>query len=183
MVKQVKLVAVGDGAVGKTSLLIRFAKNEFKEDYIPTVFENFVADITIEGVNHEIGLWDTAGQEDYDRLRPLSYPDSHVVIICFAINHPESLENVKEKWSPEVVHYCPNVPILLVGTKADLRAPDQKLRLVTTEEATQVASQIKAKKYVECSAKTGAGIKQVFEDAWREGMAFNPRKKSGCIVL
>jgi len=182
MPRQVKLVAVGDGAVGKTSLLIRFAKNEFKEDYIPTVFENFVADIKIDGVDHEIGLWDTAGQEDYDRLRPLSYPDSHVVIICFAINHPESLDNVKEKWWPEVVHYCPNVPILLIGTKADMRADPKLTSLVTPEQANKMATDIKAKKYIECSAKTGSSIKELFEIAWREGMAYSP-KKARCVLL
>jgi len=182
MPRQVKLVAVGDGAVGKTSLLIRFAKNQFKDDYIPTVFENFVADIVVDGASHEIGLWDTAGQEDYDRLRPLSYPDSHVVIICFAVNHPESLDNVKEKWSPEVFHYCPNVPIILIGTKADIRNSDTKQTLITTETANKMATDIKAKKYMECSAKTGTGIKEIFETAWREGMSYSP-KKSKCVIL
>jgi len=99
----------------------------------------------------------------------------------FAINHPESLDNVKEKWSPEVVHYCPNVPILLIGTKGDIRS-ENKQNLVTPEQATKMALDIKAKKYIECSAKTGAGIKELFEIAWREGMAYSP-KKARCVVL
>ena len=79
--------------------------------YVPTVFENYVADVEVDGKHVELALWDTAGQEDYDRLRPLSYPDSHVILICFAVDSPDSLDNVQEKvcylscrprsWSPE----------------------------------------------------------------------------------
>jgi hypothetical protein len=65
--------------------------------YVPTVFENYVADVEVDGKHVELALWDTAGQEDYDRLRPLSYPDSHVILICFAVDSPDSLDNVTEK--------------------------------------------------------------------------------------
>lgn len=70
--------------------------------YVPTVFENYVADVEVDGKHVELALWDTAGQEDYDRLRPLSYPDSHVILICFAVDSPDSLDNVQEK----VGDYC-----------------------------------------------------------------------------
>ena len=63
----------------------------------------------------ELALWDTAGQEDYDRLRPLSYPDTDVILLCFAINNKDSLENVSEKWKPEVDHFCPKVKLLFVS--------------------------------------------------------------------
>jgi Ras homolog gene family, member A len=68
-----------------------------QQRYIPTVFENYVADVNIDGKDVELALWDTAGQEDYDRLRPLSYPDSHVILICFAIDSFEALENIQDK--------------------------------------------------------------------------------------
>jgi len=74
--------------------------------YVPTVFENYVADVEVDGKHVELALWDTAGQEDYDRLRPLSYPDSHVILICFAVDSPDSLDNVQEK-------VC--VPLLVAG--------------------------------------------------------------------
>ena len=61
------------------------------------MFENYVADVEVDGKHVELALWDTAGQEDYDRLRPLSYPDSHVILICFAVDSPDSLDNVQEK--------------------------------------------------------------------------------------
>jgi small GTP-binding protein len=66
-------------------------------------------------------LWDTAGQEDYDRLRPLSYPNSDVILLCFSTISKASFEAIKEKWAPEVQHYIPNIPNILVGTKIDLR--------------------------------------------------------------
>jgi small GTP-binding protein len=71
----------------------------YHQVYVPTVFENYVADVEVDGRHVELALWDTAGQEDYDRLRPLSYPDSHVILICFAIDSPDSLDNVQEKVS------------------------------------------------------------------------------------
>ena len=116
-----KLVIVGDGACGKTCLLIVFSRGTFPEVYVPTVFENYVANVEVDGRKVELALWDTAGQEDYDRLRPLSYPDSNVILICFAIDSPDSLDNVLEKWISEVLHFCQRVPIILVGCKADLR--------------------------------------------------------------
>ena len=61
------------------------------------MFENYVADVEVDSKHVELALWDTAGQEDYDRLRPLSYPDSHVILICFAVDSPDSLDNVQEK--------------------------------------------------------------------------------------
>ena len=148
-----KLVIVGDGACGKTCLLIVFSKDEFPEVYVPTVFENYVADIEVENKQVELALWDTAGQEDYDRLRPLSYPDTDVILMCFSIDSPDSLENIPEKWVPEVKHFCPNVPIVLVGNKKDLRNDDYtikelqraKQQPVSYSEGEQMASRIGAK--------------------------------------
>lgn len=65
--------------------------------YVPTVFENYLAYLEIDGVALELALWDTAGQEDYDRLRPLSYPETDVILICFSIDNPDSLNSVREK--------------------------------------------------------------------------------------
>lgn len=86
-----------------------------------SLHQNSVADVEVDGKRVELALWDTAGQEDYDRLRPLSYPDSHVILICFAVDSPDSLDNVQEKWISEVNHFCPGLPIILVGCKKDLR--------------------------------------------------------------
>ncbi|CCA74072.1 probable GTPase Rho1 [Serendipita indica DSM 11827] len=189
-----KLVIVGDGACGKTCLLIVFHKGEFPEDYIPTVFENYVADVEVDGKRVELALWDTAGQEDYDRLRPLSYPDSHVILICFSIDQPDSLDNVQEKWVPEVIHFCshPKVPYLLIGCKKDLRNDRQTLdtlqragqRPVTPEQGQAVAQKVGARMYLECSARTGEGVREVFQYATRTALLkFTKPKPSACVSL
>jgi len=186
-----KLVIVGDGACGKTCLLIVFSKDEFPEVYVPTVFENYVADIKIEEKTVELALWDTAGQEDYDRLRPLSYPDTDVILMCFSIDSPDSLENIPEKWVPEVKHFCPNVPIVLVGNKKDLR-DDQytikelarnKQQPVSRQEGEQMAQRIGAKCYMECSALTKDGVQTVFESATKCALARTQKKKKGCNII
>ncbi len=69
-----------------------------------------------------LNFYKIAGQEDYDRLRPLSYPDTDVILMCFSIDSPDSLENIPEKWNPEVKHFCPNVPVVLIGKKIKLDA-------------------------------------------------------------
>lgn len=84
--KRVKLVVVGDGMVGKTCLLLSFSRGQFLDGYIPTVFETYVADIEIDGKPVELALWDTAGQEDYNRLRPICYPDTDVVLLAYAVD-------------------------------------------------------------------------------------------------
>lgn len=64
---------------------------------VPTVFENYVTDCRVDGKSVQLALWDTAGQEDYERLRPLAYSKAHVILIGFAIDTPDSLDNVKHK--------------------------------------------------------------------------------------
>uniref|UniRef100_A0A3B5QEU4 Rho-related GTP-binding protein RhoC-like n=1 Tax=Xiphophorus maculatus TaxID=8083 RepID=A0A3B5QEU4_XIPMA len=173
-----KLVIVGDGACGKTCLLIVFCKDQFPEVYVPTVFENYIADIEVDGKQVELALWDTAGQEDYDRLRPLSYPDTDVILMCYSIDSPDSLENISEKWTPEVKHFCPNVPIILVGNKKDLRNDENtrrdlakmKQEPVKTEDGMSMATRINAFYYLECSAKTKDGVREVFNVATAAAM-------------
>jgi len=187
-----KLVIVGDGACGKTCLLIVFSKGTFPEVYIPTVFENYVADVEVDGNRVELALWDTAGQEDYDRLRPLSYPDSNVVLICFAVDSPDSLDNVQEKWISEVMHFCPGLPIILVGCKRDLRRDPKTIedlrrenqRPVTPEEGMALAQKIGARQYLECSAKSGEGVREVFQYAARAALVRRVHSsKPKCVVL
>ncbi|XP_060567607.1 transforming protein RhoA-like [Ruditapes philippinarum] len=180
-----KLVIVGDGACGKTCLLFVFSKDEFPEVYIPTVFENYVADIVVDGKEVEMVLWDTAGQDDYDRLRPLSYPETDVILMCFSVDNVDSLENISEKWAPEVKHFCPNVPIVLVGTKNDLRTDEAtrlelaktKQEVVKVEDGRAMAARIGAFSYLECSARTNDGVREVFEEATRAALLGKKKKK------
>jgi len=150
---------------------------------VPTVFENYVANIQVDNHVVEMSLWDTAGQEDYDRLRPLSYPETSVIIICFATDKPSSLTSVTNKaaeymleypltfvqWIDELVQYCEGVPRILVGCKTDVRK-NVASDMVTTEQGLAIAEHIQAYKYMECSAKTGEGLKEVFEHAARASL-------------
>jgi len=190
--QNIKCVVVGDGAVGKTCLLISYTTNAFPGEYIPTVFDNYSANVMVDGKPINLGLWDTAGQEDYDRLRPLSYPQTDVFLVCFSVISTSSFENVKTKWVPEIQHHAPNVPIVLVGTKSDLRKDDSTVNqlkarqqaMVQTDAAQTMAKEIGAVKFLECSALTQEGLKQVFDDAIRAAMNKPAiKKKSPCVLL
>ncbi|XP_075430207.1 transforming protein RhoA-like isoform X2 [Ascaphus truei] len=167
-----RLVIVGDGACGKTCLLIVFSRNQFPESHIPTVFEYYVEDIKVDVTRVELVLWDPPGQEDYYRLRTLSYPDTNVILMCFSIDNPDSLVNITEKWIPEVKRFYPNVPIILVGNKKDLRNDEQEP--VKPEEGRDMANRIGAFGYMECSAKMKDGVREVFEMAARAALQCRP---------
>lgn len=189
----IKCVVVGDGAVGKTCLLISYTTGAFPKEYIPTVFDNYSSQVTVDSRIISLNLWDTAGQEEYDRLRTLSYPQTNVFVICFSISSPASYENVKHKWYPEVSHHCPGVPILLVGTKSDLRSDvetqrklkEQNQAPVTHQQGAALARQIQAVRYMECSALNQDGIKDVFIEAVRAFLNPQPvaATKKPCILL
>jgi len=161
-------------------------------EMFPTVFDNYSANVMVDGKPINLGLWDTAGQEDYDRLRPLSYPQTDVFLVCFSVISSSSFENVKTKWVPEIQHHAPNVPILLVGTKSDLRKDDNTIKqlnsrnqaMVTVIDAQRMAKEIGAVNFLECSALTQEGLKQVFDDAIRAAMS-TPKKptRKKCNLL
>jgi cell division control protein 42 len=140
---------------------------------------------------YTLGLFDTAGQEDYDRLRPLSYPQTDVFLVCFSVTSPASFENVREKWFPEVHHHCPGVPCLIVGTQVDLRdepgvrdkLAKQKMAPVRKEDGERMAKDLGAVKYVECSALTQYKLKDVFDEAIVAALEPPVKKKTKCIIL
>ncbi|XP_013401849.1 cdc42 homolog [Lingula anatina] len=169
----IKCVVVGDGAVGKTCMLVSYATNKFPQDHVPTVFDNYAVNIEIRGTPYILGLFDTAGQEDYDRLRVLAYPSSDVFLVCFSVVNPTSLTNVEEKWVPELRQHMPNTRFILVGTQVDLRddlntnnkLQKDKQRPVTFAQGEKMAKKIGAELYLECSALTQRGLKAVFDQA------------------
>ena len=163
-----KLVVVGKSdAVGKSSLLITYNTGSFPGEYIPSVgYDHWIERKTVDAIEVNFAMWDTRGQEDYDRLRPLAYPHTDVFLLCFSVDEPMSLKNVKERWYPELNHHCPETPILLVGTKEDLRddnrrEPLKASPLVSAEEGLKTAKDIGARGYAECSALSGRGVAEV----------------------
>ncbi|OXG11749.1 rho family, other [Cryptococcus neoformans Tu401-1] len=196
--QSIKCVVVGDGAVGKTCLLISYTTNSFPGEYVPTVFDNYSASVLVDGRPVSLGLWDTAGQEDYDRLRPLSYPQTDVFLVCFSIVFPPSFENVKTKWIPEIRHHAPTTPILLIGTKLDLRddpvtlsrLKERRFQPIGFEMGVRCAREIGAVRYLEASSRTQKGLKNVFDEAIRAVLSPSARdarekkkKKQQCLIL
>ncbi|GMI97738.1 RHO-related protein from plants 9, Arabidopsis RAC-like 7 [Hibiscus trionum] len=195
----IKCVTVGDGAVGKTCMLICYSNNKFPTDYIPTVFDNFSANVAVDGSIINLGLWDTAGQEDYSRLRPLSYRGADMFVLAFSLISRASYENVLKKWMPELRRFAPNVPIVLVGTKLDLRedraylADQMGSGIITSAQGEELRKQIGAAAYIECSSKTQQNVKAVFDTAIK--VVLQPprrkeaarkkrqyRRRSGCSI-
>ncbi|XP_067302647.1 cell division cycle 42 like 2 isoform X3 [Pseudorasbora parva] len=162
----IKCVVVGDGGVGKTSLLVSFT-NEFPSE--TTMFENQAATVMIGGEPYTIRLFDAAGQ---DQLRPLNYPQTDVFLVCFSVVSLSSFENVKEKIDLR------DDPITIA------RLAKNKQKPINPETAEKLAKDLKAVKYVECSALTQKGLKNVFDEAILT--ALDPpgsQKTCKCVIL
>eukprot|EP00002_Diphylleia_rotans_P008491 TRINITY_DN1835_c0_g2_i6.p1 TRINITY_DN1835_c0_g2~~TRINITY_DN1835_c0_g2_i6.p1 ORF type:complete len:868 (+),score=134.43 TRINITY_DN1835_c0_g2_i6:69-2672(+) len=163
--QNVKCVVVGDGAVGKTCMLISYTTNAFPGEYIPTVFDNYSANVLSDEHPVSLGLWDTAGQEDYDRLRPLSYPQTDVFLVVYSISSRTSFLNLT-KWIDEITyHTAGKTPFILVGNKLDLA----QNRQVQTIEGRHFANRYGAP-FFEVSALTQENLKEMFSEAIRVGV-------------
>ncbi|KAK8044469.1 GTP-binding protein rho2 [Apiospora rasikravindrae] len=228
-----KLVIIGDGACGKTSLLSVFTLGYFPTHYVspvlhtdrrptqsseqppratPAPSSGSSDNCRVDGKSVQLALWDTAGQEDYERLRPLAYSKAHVILIGFSVDSPDSLDNVKHKvryvpmvepclqtsnqasslWIEEATERCPDVPIILVGLKKDLRDDPvaieemrkKSLKFVAERQGEAVAQEVGARKYLECSSLSGEGVDDVFEAATRAALlTFEKGEGGGCCVI
>jgi len=154
--------------------------------------------VVASGDVYNLGLWDTAGQEEYNRLRPLSYPQTNVFLVCFSLVSSASLENVRAKWFPELQHHAKGVPFVLVGTKMDAREDAATLSAlkakgqepVTAAQGEALAAELGAFKYIECSAMTQVNLSAVFTtaimgavDAQAKLAAKRRRRRTFCTVM
>ena len=123
----IKVVVVGDGAVGKTSLLMNYIQKPFPIIKSKIIFNTYPIDKIIDGKVITLNLIDTTGQTEHDSIRPLAYnnPDTDVVLICFSLGSLDSFANITSRWIPEVKKYCPNVPII---THSDLGEDERKVK-------------------------------------------------------
>jgi len=126
-------------------MLISYTTNAFPGEYIPSIFDNYSANVMVDGKPINLGLWDTAGQEDYDRLRPLSYPQTDIFLVCFSVVNPTSFENLS-RWVSEISHHCPKTPFFLVGLKSDLRDDKETLDRISLKGFTPIDKTIAEKK-------------------------------------
>eukprot|EP01088_Endostelium_zonatum_P014095 TRINITY_DN2956_c0_g1_i2.p1 TRINITY_DN2956_c0_g1~~TRINITY_DN2956_c0_g1_i2.p1 ORF type:complete len:263 (-),score=39.62 TRINITY_DN2956_c0_g1_i2:59-847(-) len=176
----VKLVLVGDDGVGKTSTLITYSEGRYPGEifanYLVPVWDCGPIGVEVDKYCVYLSIWDTeVGDERYTRLRALSYgsPPTQVVAIFFSLFNRSSFKSVKELWLPEILHNCPKVPILLVGTKTDLREvydnedfdSDPKPTLITKKEGEELAKEIGAISYHEISAFLNEGLRDLFTTA------------------
>lgn len=187
--RYLKIILVGDRAAGKPYALIRYLRGNYVGLYCPTVMEHYTHDTVVEGCHFRVAWYDTSGVEDYDRLLPLSYEGSHVAILFFAIDSPDSLGNIQEKWKIQMDHHLPHVPKILAGCKVDLRN-DQKTieelaeisqKPVTRQQGEEVARRLSKTspgnlkvpvECVECSALIYEGMEKLFQTATRLGLTY-----------
>jgi len=175
---KIKCVFIGDGAVGKTSLIISYTTNGYPSEYVPTAIDTYHAVVHVDGQPLTLELCDTPGQDDFDTLRPLVYPNTDVFLLCFSVVMPSTFQNVREKWIPEIRSQSKKVPIVLVGTQSDLRADAKTLvglrhskeHPIQESEARKLASSLGCETYVESSSLTQNNLKEVFDNAIMEGL-------------
>ncbi|CAD5212123.1 unnamed protein product [Bursaphelenchus okinawaensis] len=175
--KEIKVVVVGDGSCGKTSLIIAHTSGHFSEQYIPTAFDDFSVEALVNGRPDMITVCDTAGEEDFSSMRPLSYPDADVFLVCYSVENTDSLKHIQHKWVPEIRHFCPNTPMIVIGNKKDIRNDSQR-NVVSTEDAENVVKKVSAVALIECSAKTKENVKKVFEAAVKAALTYRNRRSN-----
>ena len=166
----IKCVIVGDEDAKKHELLTTFATNKHPQERLPTVFDNYLTTVLIDDEAYSLGIYETRAQ---DCWRHLNYSLTDVFVVCFSVISPSSFESIKEKWVPEITLHRPKTPFLIVGTQVDLRDnPEIPTKLsgnnqtsVTFAMGCDLAQRLRAAKYIECSAFTQKGIKNVFDEA------------------
>eukprot|EP01119_Soliformovum_irregulare_P021538 TRINITY_DN7195_c0_g1_i7.p1 TRINITY_DN7195_c0_g1~~TRINITY_DN7195_c0_g1_i7.p1 ORF type:complete len:444 (-),score=127.48 TRINITY_DN7195_c0_g1_i7:812-2143(-) len=187
--KSIKLVVTGDNCGGqKTALLLAYFHNTCPTllGYVPAVFDNNVVSLLVvsekETYNVQLSLWDTSGQEEFERLRPLQYANTNIFLLCFSIVQPDSFESITHRWVPEISHHCPGIPVILVGLQKQLRSDSKTLRKLKSKGMSPVSfSQgvTLAEKlgipYFECSAESGENIVPLFRTAVKNIIRSNPK--------
>jgi len=153
-----KLVLIGDSGVGKSSLLIRFADDNFSTQFISTIGIDYrFKTITIDGKNVRLQVWDTAGQERFRSITPGYYQSADGIIMAYAINDLSSFEHIEE-WLDDVrKHAQPNINVILVGNKCDLESERQ----VSLERTLSLSNELHLR-YVEASAKESTRVNDAF---------------------
>jgi Ras-related C3 botulinum toxin substrate 1 len=183
-----KIVAVGDGATGKTSLLQTFALGKFPDMYEPTVFDNYSANSIHQERPISLNLWDCAGQEDYKDMRKLSYPYTDVFVLCYSCISPVSYKNL-DRWVSEIREFDAKARIIIVCTKMDCVKDGDILRMMleknikplTTADLLELNKKWPDIPTVECCAKTGWNVKQVFTVA--VDLRCRKEENKGCCVV
>ena len=160
-----KITVIGDGAVGKTSLIKKYTQGSFQKDYIKTLGAQFSKyDEEVDGNNVKLFFWDIAGQAEFMFMRPTFYKGSKAAIVVFSIapGEDESFEHIAQ-WHDDIKSFCGDLPIVLFGNKADLvkkKLDDKKIQALVKEREFLG--------FYQTSAKTGSGVYEAFQAIIRE---------------
>ncbi|CAF0889149.1 unnamed protein product [Didymodactylos carnosus] len=188
-IDEIKVVVIGDGYTGKTTLCVVYKDGQYPQDpYVPTIFENYAATVTLFNKKWILNLFDSAGQEEYDQLRIMAYPNTDVFILCFSVVDPDSYANILSKWIPELNRYSSKVPVILVGTKIDLRSDlttleqltKKQQKPITQNQGEYLARLCSAKRYIECSSMLNFNVRDVFDQAVHAHMMHLRRTQLNC---
>lgn len=181
-----KCVVVGDGFVGKTALVGVFSSKQYSPSYVPTIFDNKIVGLQYKKTWINLGVFDTAGQEEYDKLRPMAYTDTDVFIVCFSMVDKDSLENILNKWAPEIERFSPKAKMLLVGTKLDLWAENEyNGKAISQDFIDGIAQRIGAVDFIPVSALQHQGVEDVFRRVAEITIeeTSGKKKRSECSVM
>ncbi len=157
-----KITVIGDGTVGKTSLIKKFTQGGFEDDYVKTIGAQFSKhEEEIDSDICKLFFWDIAGQDTFHFLRPTFYNGSVGAILVYSVEEnafgKESLSHVKN-WHNEIIKYCGEIPVLLFGNKVDL--VDEKN--LDDKRVFKLIQKHNIDGYYRTSAKTGSGVIQAF---------------------
>ena len=154
-----KIIAIGDGTVGKTSIIRRYVHEEFDPKYVKTIGVAHALKRLLIGDNEvTLTIWDTGGQELFDCVRPQYYRGASGGLVIYDVTNKDSFDHL-DKWFNDLNNQCSGIAIIVIGNKIDLEAD----RVISTEEGEQYAFQ-KGVKFFETSAKTGANVVDVMEE-------------------
>ena len=172
--------------------MLNFLYKECPKEKVPKIIDPAEIKITVDEIPVTLTLFDTYGIEDFDKLRPLSYPKTDVFIICSSVIYLGSFGDIVHKWTPEIKHYCPKAKIIIVATKTELRndpttlqrMAERGIEPVSYEHGLSIQKQIGAEKYLECSSYNQENISLVFEEAVRTVLQGKQKdSKKSCLVF
>lgn len=174
--KPVHCTLVGDAMIGKSTLVQAFMQQHVPQTpYVATVLDTYEGCLDVDGQKHNLSILDNAGQHDYENMRSCTYKDSEVLVLCYSVVDRESLESIKDFWVPEVKQCGRRKPIILVATQTDLRK-SCKSETVSFEDGQELAKEIGADAFVECTAHDNGSVNHVFELMTTAGLKFRKKK-------
>jgi len=178
-----KILVLGDQSIGKTSLLHVYALNHFPQFFEPAVVDHHTVDVLVDDEIVELSLWDNVGEDELGYAGPSSYANTHVVMLCFSVDQPNSLVNAENKWLDRIIEKCPGVKICLLALRCDLRddpkthadLANRGQRPIDYEKGLAAARRVRASRYLECSARRNRGVSEAFLEVARVSISKSGR--------